>query len=128
MGELGRFLRTAAVALVVGLVLAPAATPRELVEKISADVREIVGRDDVKDKLDAFKADIVSGKIVVPTKPGVDTGTGSRASPPGALRSSPVSTTSWQRGALTATGAIGLAIARIQASPMSLTSRPMPMA
>ena len=34
----------------IGL-LAPAGTPREVVEKISADVREIVARDDVKDKL-----------------------------------------------------------------------------
>jgi tripartite-type tricarboxylate transporter receptor subunit TctC len=34
----------------IGL-LAPAGTPREIVEKISADVREIVARDDVKDRL-----------------------------------------------------------------------------
>jgi tripartite-type tricarboxylate transporter receptor subunit TctC len=34
----------------IGL-LAPAGTPRELVEKISADVREAVGRDEVRDKL-----------------------------------------------------------------------------
>ena len=34
----------------IGL-LAPAGTPRELVDKISADVREIVARDDVKEKL-----------------------------------------------------------------------------
>jgi tripartite-type tricarboxylate transporter receptor subunit TctC len=34
----------------IGL-LAPAGTPREIVEKISADVREVVARDDVKDKL-----------------------------------------------------------------------------
>lgn len=32
-------------------ILAPAGTPRELVEKISADIREAVARDDVKDKL-----------------------------------------------------------------------------
>jgi tripartite-type tricarboxylate transporter receptor subunit TctC len=32
-------------------ILAPAATPREIVEKVSADVREILARDDVKDKL-----------------------------------------------------------------------------
>jgi len=34
----------------IGL-LAPAGTPRDVVEKISADVREIVARDEVKDKL-----------------------------------------------------------------------------
>ena len=34
----------------IGL-LAPAGTPREIVEKISADVRELVARDDVKDRL-----------------------------------------------------------------------------
>ena len=34
----------------IGL-LAPAGTPREIVEKISADVREVVARDDVKDRL-----------------------------------------------------------------------------
>jgi len=34
----------------IGL-LAPAGTPREIVERISADVREAVGREDVKDKL-----------------------------------------------------------------------------
>ena len=34
----------------IGL-LAPAGTPRELVDKISADVREVVAREDVKDKL-----------------------------------------------------------------------------
>jgi tripartite-type tricarboxylate transporter receptor subunit TctC len=32
-------------------ILAPAATPRELVEKISADIRETVARDDVKERL-----------------------------------------------------------------------------
>ena len=34
----------------IGL-LAPAGTPKDIVEKISADVREIVARDDVKDRL-----------------------------------------------------------------------------
>ena len=34
----------------IGL-LAPAGTPKEIVDKISADVRELVARDDVKDKL-----------------------------------------------------------------------------
>jgi len=34
----------------IGL-LAPAGTPREIVEKISADVREVVAREDVKEKL-----------------------------------------------------------------------------
>jgi len=34
----------------IGL-LAPAATPRDLVEKISADLREVLARDEVKDKL-----------------------------------------------------------------------------
>jgi tripartite-type tricarboxylate transporter receptor subunit TctC len=34
----------------IGL-LAPAGTPREIVDRISADVREIVARDDVKDRL-----------------------------------------------------------------------------
>jgi tripartite-type tricarboxylate transporter receptor subunit TctC len=34
----------------IGL-LAPAGTPRDLVEKISADVREVVAREDVRDKL-----------------------------------------------------------------------------
>lgn len=34
----------------IGL-LAPAGTPREIVDKISADVREAVGREDVRDKL-----------------------------------------------------------------------------
>jgi tripartite-type tricarboxylate transporter receptor subunit TctC len=34
----------------IGL-LAPAGTPKDLVEKISADVREVVGREEVKDKL-----------------------------------------------------------------------------
>jgi tripartite-type tricarboxylate transporter receptor subunit TctC len=34
----------------IGL-LAPAGTPKDVVEKISADVREIVARDEVKDKL-----------------------------------------------------------------------------
>ncbi|HSV47664.1 MAG TPA: tripartite tricarboxylate transporter substrate binding protein [Ramlibacter sp.] len=34
----------------IGL-LAPAATPRDVVEKIAADVREVVGRDEVRDKL-----------------------------------------------------------------------------
>ena len=34
----------------IGL-LAPAGTPKDLVEKISADVREVVGRQEVKDKL-----------------------------------------------------------------------------
>lgn len=32
-------------------ILAPAGTPRDLVEKIAADIRETVARDDVKDKL-----------------------------------------------------------------------------
>ena len=32
-------------------ILAPAATPRELVDKISADIREAVAREDVNDKL-----------------------------------------------------------------------------
>ncbi|WP_427912629.1 Bug family tripartite tricarboxylate transporter substrate binding protein [Ramlibacter sp. MMS24-I3-19] len=32
-------------------ILAPAATPKDLVEKIAADIRETVARDDVKDKL-----------------------------------------------------------------------------
>ncbi|MBC5783858.1 tripartite tricarboxylate transporter substrate binding protein [Ramlibacter sp. USB13] len=32
-------------------ILAPAGTPRELVEKISADIREVVAREDVKDRL-----------------------------------------------------------------------------
>ena len=34
----------------IGL-LAPAGTPREIVDRISADVREIVARDDVRDRL-----------------------------------------------------------------------------
>ena len=62
------------------------------------------------------------------SKPGVDTGTGSAARPPGAFRASPVITTSWHGAALTTTGAIGLAIAFIQASPISSTLRPMPAA
>ena len=32
-------------------ILAPGGTPRDLVEKIAADIREVVARDDVKDKL-----------------------------------------------------------------------------
>ncbi|HEY1230878.1 MAG TPA: tripartite tricarboxylate transporter substrate-binding protein, partial [Ramlibacter sp.] len=32
-------------------ILAPGGTPRDLVEKIAADIRETVARDDVKDKL-----------------------------------------------------------------------------
>ena len=35
-----------------------------------------------------------------------------------------MSTTSWQRGALTATGAMGLAMARIQASPIGVDRLP----
>ena len=59
------------------------------------------------------------------SNPGVDTGTGRRASPPpGRLSSSPVSTTCWQGGDLTLIGAIGPAIARIQASPISADRLP----
>ena len=41
------------------------------------------------------------------SKPGVETGTGSALSPPGAFRSLPVMTTSWHGADVTATGAIG---------------------
>src|SRR5665647_3076148 len=56
-------------------------------------------------------------------------GTGRRASPsPGLSKSAPLTTTSWQAAEATTTGAIGCAIARVQASPMSATGLPMPTA
>ena len=63
------------------------------------------------------------------SKPGVDIGTGNSLSPPSGWRSaSPLITTSWQAAVVTRVGAIGLAMARSQASPISSTGRPMPSA
>jgi hypothetical protein len=47
---------------------------------------------------------------------------------PSARSASPSITTSWHGASFTATGGIGSAIARIQASPISLTGWPIPMA
>src|SRR5205085_2761739 len=56
-------------------------------------------------------------------------GTGKALRPPPGLRSaSPLMTTSWHSAAVAGVGAIGLAMARNHASPISSNGRPMPTA
>ena len=72
---------------------------------------------------------LVSSKRLEVVQPGVEIGTGRLAKPlSGRRSSSPLMTTSWERGEFTRMGGTGLAIARIQAAPMSLTAHPMPTA